>query len=342
MEDTNIQQLKEIISGPTVDALVVSHNNPDGDAIGSALALGRLLEERGHRVTCLVPNRFPYFLSWMADIGRMHIFKFEQQAMAQKIAAAQVIFCVDFNNVGRLETLTPVLEANTTARRVLIDHHPQPGDGFDVVISQPEASSTSFLLYTLIEQMYGTAAVDYPMAEALYVGIMTDTGNFSFSNLSPALFRAVAVLVEKGVDIPRINSLVYNSFTEGRMRLVGHALGRKMEIVEPHKAAYITLTEAELRRFNFQVGDTEGIVNLPLSIENMTVSALFVQTRSFIRISLRSKGNVDVNQFARKYFQGGGHKNAAGGKSFVPMGPTIAHFRKALDEFFGPADPTQD
>jgi phosphoesterase RecJ-like protein len=325
-------KLKQIIDSAPKEVLVVSHNNPDGDAIGSALTLGRLLEQRGHSVTCLVPNRFPYFLNWMEGVGSMHVFKSEAEAMTAKIAAAEVIFCVDFNTLDRLEKLAAALAENATAQRVLIDHHPQPGE-FDLVLSDPTASSTCFLLYSLIEKMYGTDAIDYPMAEAMYVGIMTDTGNFSFSALSPALFRAVAELVDKGVDIPRVNSLVYNSFTEGRMRLVGYALNSKMEIVERHKAAYISLSEAELRRFNFQVGDTEGIVNLPLSIEGMAVSALFVQTRSFIRVSLRSKGGVDVNLFARRYFNGGGHANAAGGKSFEAMGPTIARFRRALDEY---------
>ncbi len=332
----NLNQLRELLDGPKFKAAVLSHNNPDGDAIGSALALGRLLENFGHAAVCAVPNRFPYFLSWMEGVGQMHIYKTDPQAVSEAIASAEVIFYVDFNNPSRLEGLSDTLEANTTAKKVLIDHHPQPADGFDITISDPASSSTSFLIYTIIEKIYGTAVIDYRMAESMFVGMMTDTGNFSFSELSPALFRAVAVLVEKGIDIPRINSLVYNSFSEGRVRLVGYALYRKMEIVEPYKAGYISLTEAELRRFNFQVGDTEGIVNLPLTIEGMGMSALFVQTRQFIRVSLRSRGDVDVNLFARDYFNGGGHRNAAGGKSFATMGETIAHFRRSLEKFFGP------
>ncbi len=327
-------KLKTLLAGGGLKIAVLAHSNPDGDAIGSALALGRLLQTQGHTVLCAVPNRFPYFLSWMEEIGRMRVYKNEPEAVAAEIAAADVVFCVDFNTPARLEVMADALAANTTATRILIDHHPQPAPGFDLVFSDPAASSTSFLLYTLISEIYGTEAIDYPMAEAMFVGMMTDTGNFSFSNLSPELYRAVAVLVEKGVDVPRINSMVFNSFTEGRMRLMGYALFRKMEIVAPHKAAYISLTEAELRRFNFQVGDTEGFVNMPLAIEGMEMSAMFVQTRAFIRVSLRSKGDLDVNLFARDYFNGGGHKNAAGGKSFVPMAQTIEHFRKSVDEFF--------
>ncbi len=329
-----LERLKEMLSGESRKIAVVAHSNPDGDAVGSALAWGRLLRAQGHEVMCAVPNRFPYFLSWLGDVDQMRVYKNDPPQVEAFMAGAEIIFFLDFNTPARLEILADAVAANTTAARVLIDHHPQPSGDFDLVFSEPDFSSTSFLLYTIIEGMYGTGAIDLPMAEALYVGMMTDTGNFSFSNLSPGLYRAIAVLVEKGVDIPRINSLVYNSFTEGRMRLQGYALYRKMEIIEPYKAAYISLTEAELRRFDFQVGDTEGFVNMPLSIGEVVLSAMFVQTRQFIRVSLRSRGDVDVNRFARAYFNGGGHRNAAGGKSFVPMGQTIDHFRRSVEEFF--------
>ncbi len=334
MNETAI--LKEWLSGPAANIVVLSHSNPDGDAVGSSLAMGRMLEKLGHRVTCAVPNRFPSFLSWLTDIGRLMVYKLQQEQVEESLKDAEMIICLDFNTPARLEALAEALQANTTARRILIDHHPQPAPGFNITISDTEASSTSFLLYRVITEMYGEQVIDQPMAEALFVGMMTDTGNFSFSSLTPGLYRAVASLVSKGVDVPRINSLVYNSFSEGRIRLMGYAIDRKMEIVERHNAAYITLTEAELRRFDFQVGDTEGFVNIPLSIGKVVMSAMFVQTRQFIRVSLRSRGDVDVNCFARQYFNGGGHHNAAGGKSFMTMPQTIAHYRKSLDEFFAP------
>ena len=178
------------------------------------------------------------------------------------------------------------------------------------------SSSTSFLIYRILEKMLGTQAITRSMAESLYVGMMTDTGNFSFSFLTPELYRAVAVLVETGIDIPTIHNNVYNAFTEGRARLFGYAINRKMEVIHNGTVAYMSLLESEMRRFQFQPGDSEGFVNYPLTIKSMKLSAIFVATHKFIRVSLRSRGGVDVDLFARKYFNGGGHRNAAGGKSF--------------------------
>ena len=171
------------------------------------------------------------------------------------------------------------------------------------------------------------------MAEALYVGLMTDTGNFAFSSLTPELFRAVAVLVERGIRIPDIHNSVYNAYTEDRARLFGYVINRKMQLIEQGTVAYMSLTEAEMRRFRFQQGDSEGFVNYPLTIKKMKMTAMFLAHRKFIRVSLRSRGEVDVNLFARRYFEGGGHKNAAGGKSFDTMERTIERYVAAVREF---------
>lgn len=181
--------------------------------------------------------------------------------------------------------------------------------------------------------MLGTQAITRSMAESLYVGMMTDTGNFSFSFLTPELYRAVAVLVETGIDIPTIHNNVYNAFTEGRARLFGYAINRKMEVIHNGTVAYMSLLESEMRRFQFQPGDSEGFVNYALTIKSMKMSAIFVATHKFIRVSLRSRGGVDVDLFARKYFNGGGHRNAAGGKSFMTMRETIEHFKRSVAEF---------
>ena len=218
-------------------------------------------------------------------------------------------------------------------RRVLIDHHLSPDGHFDLSFSYPDSSSTCFLVYSIIEALFGTDAITRQMAEALYVGIMTDTGNFAYSFLTPELFRAVAVLVEKGISIPEIHNNVYNAYTEGRARLFGYVINRKMEIIQDGTVAYMSLMENEMRRFQFQQGDSEGFVNYALTIKKMKMSAMFLAHRKFIRVSLRSRGDVDVNLFARKYFNGGGHKNAAGGKSFVSMQETIDHYIKSVKEF---------
>ena len=331
--EENICQLREMLSGHK-RIVLLSHTNPDGDAIGSSLAWRDILCGMGHSVACIVPNKYPYFLDWMPGIGDIIIFKNDKENRAvAAIESADLIFCLDFNALSRLEALTDAIGANTTAQRVLIDHHLSPDEGFDLKFSFPEISSTSMVVYQIIEAMLGTDAITKEMAEVLYVGMMTDTGNFSFSTLTPELYRAVAVLAEKGIDIPQIHNNVYNSFTEGRARLFGYAINRKMEIFHGGKVACMSLSEKEMRRFWFQQGDSEGFVNYPLTIKNVRMSAMFIEQRQFIRISFRSRGEVDVNLFARKYFNGGGHRNAAGGKSFVSLEETIEHFRRSVEEF---------
>ena len=329
-----IESLKEMLAQPRLRIVILSHTNPDGDAVGSSLAWAEVLRVRGHEVTCVVPNKFPYFLDWMPGIDEVVVFKTDTEGRAVKaIAEADVLFCLDFNAVSRLEILSETIQGNTTARRVLIDHHLQPDEGFDIVFSHPESSSTCFLVYCLVEAMYGTGAITRRMGELLYVGMMTDTGNFAFSHLTPELFRAVAVLLEKGISIPEIHNSVYNAYTEGRARLFGYAINRKMALIEDGTVAYMSLLESEMRRFQFQQGDSEGFVNYALTIKKVKMSAMFLAHRKFIRISLRSRGDVDVNLFARKYFNGGGHKNAAGGKSFLSMEETIDHYIRSVREF---------
>ena len=329
-----IESLKEMLAQPRLRIVILSHTNPDGDAVGSSLAWAEVLRARGHEVTCVVPNKYPYFLDWMPGIEEVVVFKTDTEGRAVKaIAEADVLFCLDFNAVSRLEILSATIQGNTTARRVLIDHHLQPDEGFDIVFSHPESSSTCFLVYCLVEAMYGTGAITRRMGELLYVGMMTDTGNFAFSHLTPELFRAVAVLLEKGISIPEIHNSVYNAYTEGRARLFGYAINRKMALIEDGTVAYMSLLESEMRRFQFQQGDSEGFVNYALTIKKVKMSAMFLAHRKFIRISLRSRGDVDVNLFARKYFNGGGHKNAAGGKSFLSMEETIDHYIRSVREF---------
>lgn len=292
------------------------------------------LRALGHEATCIVPNKYPYFLDWMPGIEEVVVFRSDTEGRAARaLAEADLIFCLDFNAVSRLEILSDTLSANTSARRILIDHHLSPDEGFDLMFSYPGASSTCYIMYRLIEALFGTEAITQQMAEALYVGMMTDTGNFAFSSLTPGLFRAVATLVERGVHVPTVYNNVYNAYTEGRARLFGYAINRKMQLIEDGTVAYMSLMEHEMRRFGFQQGDSEGFVNYALTIKKMKMSAMFLAHRKFIRVSLRSRGDVDVNLFARKYFNGGGHKNAAGGKSYDTMEETIARYVRSVREF---------
>ena len=266
--EEKLNLLRQIIGGVPKKIALLSHTNPDGDTIGAALAWRSYLERLGHTTCCIAPNRYPYFLEWMTDIGHIGVFKEDHDgAMARFIGEADVIFCMDFNQINRLDRVTDTVTANTTAVRVLIDHHLHPPvDGYAVQFSDTHACSTSYIVYQLLEALAGTDAIDQAMAESLYVGIMTDTGNFSFSSLTSDLFRAVAVLIDKGVNVPYVNSSVYNNFSEGRMRLLGYMLNDKMVTDYEFGVAYVSLTEEEMRRFDFIQGDSEGFVNYPLSI----------------------------------------------------------------------------
>lgn len=333
LEKEKIERLRQIFD-ESQRIVIVSHTNPDGDAMGSSLSLAGVLQQQGHTVHCIVPNRFPYYMKWVPKSDEIIIHNLDKLGVADAVIAdADCIVCADMSSLSRLEQLSEVIKSNTKARRVLIDHHLSPSEEFDVILSFPESSSASFVVYSLIVEMFGVEAIDATIATQLYVGIMTDTGNFAFSYLTPELFRAVAVLSETGINIPQIYNNVYNSFTEGRAKLFGYVINRKMRTINKGSVAYMSLTEEEMRRFWFQQGDSEGFVNYPLTIKKMRMSAMFTEQNGFIRVSLRSRGSVDVNEFARRYFDGGGHLNAAGGKSFVSMEETLKHFVSAVEEF---------
>ena len=329
-----IEALKQLLSQPK-KVVILSHTNPDGDAIGSSLAIAEVLKAQGHTVHCILPNRFPYYLKWMPCSDELIIHAQDKLGVAQSvIEAADVVICADMSSLSRLEALTEIIAANTTAKRVLIDHHLSPSDEFDLIFSFPESSSTAYLVYEILKAAYGTEVFNQTIATLLYVGMITDTGNFAFSTINAELFRAAADLLETGIDVPTIYNNVYNSFTEGRARLFGYVINRKMKTLLKGTVAYLSLTEEEMRRFWFQQGDSEGFVNYPLSIKKVKMSAMFSEQQGgFIRVSLRSHGKVDVNTFARRYFNGGGHHNAAGGKSFMSMEDTIAHYIKAVEEY---------
>ena len=333
IETAKIEALRTLLAEPR-NIVIVSHTNPDGDAIGSSLAMAEVMRAHGHKVTTVVPNRFPYYLEWIPRSKDIVIYRFDKEHRTEKaLGEADIIICADMSALSRLEDLSAAIAANTHAKRVLVDHHLNPEEGFDVMFSSPESSSTAFLVYTLLVALYGKESITDVVATQLYVGMMTDTGNFAFSNLTPELFRAAADLSATGIDIPTIYNNVYNSYTEGRARLFGYTISRKMKTLLKGTVAYMSLTEEEMRRFWFQQGDSEGFVNYPLTVKKMRMSAMFSEQQGFIRVSLRSRGEVDVNEFARRYFNGGGHRNAAGGKSFVSMDETIQHYIASVEEY---------
>ena len=326
-------KLKELLAQPK-NIVILSHTNPDGDAIGSSLAWAEILRKLGHTPTCILPNRYPYYLEFMPSIESIVVFKDDKDGRAERaVKGADLIFCLDFHSLSRLDRLGDLIDENQHAQRVLIDHHLDPSEDFDLMISYPEASSTCYLVALLIEQLLGVEHISSDMAVNLFVGMMTDTGNFAFSSVTPDLFRMVSVLAAKDISIPDIHNHVYNSFTEGRARLFGYVINRKMKIFHNGTVAHLSLTADELRRFWFQQGDSEGFVNYPLTIKKMKMSAMFTEHTDFIRVSLRSRGDIDVNVFAQRYFNGGGHKNAAGGKSFVSMEETLKHYEESVKAY---------
>ena len=328
-----IEELSNLLQTPQ-RIVILSHTNPDGDAIGSSLAWAEILRKQGHRVDCIVPNKYPYYLDFMPNCQSIINYKSDTEGRAaEAVRSADIIFCLDFHTMSRLEGLSDLIDENQYARRVLIDHHLDPVEDFDIMISYSEASSTCYLVALLVERMYGSEAISRTMAENLFVGMMTDTGNFAFSSVTPDVFRVVSLLAATGISIPDIHNFVYNSFSEGRARLFGYVINRKMKIFHNGTVAHMSITADEMKRFWFQQGDSEGFVNYPLTIKKMKMSAMFTEHSDFIRVSLRSRGDIDVNLFAQRYFNGGGHKNAAGGKSFMSMPETLKYYEKCIKEY---------
>ena len=320
MLHNQIKKIKKWLH-PEAKILITSHHNPDGDAIGSLLAMYHSIKKEGYLVTCVVPNRMPEFLRWMP--GANEILIFNENRDTRLFTEADIIYCLDYNSPSRVVAMEGALKSSG-AKKILIDHHPDPEkDFFDSVYSTVEISSTAELVYNYIIAWKGDKEINKDIAACLYVGIMTDTGSFSFNCSYASTFTATAKLLETGINGEAIHNLVYNNYSESRLRLLGYCLSEKMTVLEEYSLAYISLTKTELERFGYVPGDTEGIVNYPLSIKDVKISVLLTERKDRIRLSFRSKGNFPVNRIAREDFEGGGHMNAAGGDSFVSMDETI-------------------
>ncbi len=314
--------------------IITTHHNPDGDAIGSSLALYHVLRGAGYQVSVIIPNRFPDFLNWMSESEKMLIFEDDKNNNSkQLIEAADLIFCLDFNALNRIDKMEePVRFAK--GFKVLIDHHPNPKDSeFQLVYSTTSASSTAELVYEFVEQIGLKHLINKDAAECLYTGIITDTGSFSYACNAAATYQIMVELIEKGIDAEHLHRLIYDNFSESRLRLLGHALSRKMLIIPEFHTAIIALSKQDLTDFNYKTGDSEGIVNYPLTIKEINMAILLTERENLIRISFRSKGKFAVNQIASKYFKGGGHLNAAGANSYLSMEETISKIKIILAKF---------
>ncbi len=315
---------------------LIAHTNPDGDAIGSSLGLLRFLRNQypDKMIRSFVPNYPPNSLKFIDQKRDVEIYINQIGETNAFIAAADMLIFLDFNQIHRLDSLSDAINMNMHATKVLIDHHIDPPEKFDITHHNTESSSTALLVYTLIEQVAGVEAITKEIAEPLYLGMMTDTGCFSFSHLSGQLFHAIATLIDAGVDPVAINRAVYSTQRESRVRLHSYLISENMKIIANKGAAIITLTQEEKDRFDFQTGDSEGVVNIPLGIQGIVFSAILIENKDgSIKLSLRSQDVIDVNELSNIHFNGGGHKNAAGGKLNTTMDEAVKVVEEVIQSF---------
>lgn len=323
--------VREVLSKFT-KILITTHYNPDGDAIGSSLALYLYLKGKGYQVNVLIPNDVPEFLQWMPGLNDAVIYYHHKKQGNKLLEEAEVIFCLDYNSLSRVNLFHDEL-MKAKGKRILIDHHPEPENEFEYQLSFVKVSSTAELIYDFIVALDDQAYINTEIGMNLYVGMMTDTGSFSYASNYPHTLETVADLIKKGVDTEKVHRLVYDTYSESRMRLLGFCLSEKLVVLNEYCTAYIWLTKSDLNKFLFKPGDTEGVVNYALSIKNISFAALFTEKKDCIRISFRSKANFSVNDFARKHYLGGGHINAAGGDSYLSMDETLKGFTDLLPQY---------
>ncbi|NDV56571.1 bifunctional oligoribonuclease/PAP phosphatase NrnA [Bacteroides sp. 519] len=313
--------------------VIVSHVAPDGDAIGSSLGLWHFLNSQEKNANVIVPNAFPDFLKWMPGSKDILIYERYQEFADKLISEADVICCLDFNALKRIDNMAGAVAASP-ARKILVDHHLQPEDFCDITISHPGMSSTAELVFRLICRMGYFEDITKAGAECIYTGMMTDTGGFTFNSNNSEVYFIISELLSKGIDKDEIYRKVFNTYSENRLRLMGHVL-TNMKVYNEYNAALITLTKEEQKQFNFMRGDSEGFVNIPLSIKNVmfTCSLREDEEKDIIRISFRSVGDFPTNKFAAEFFGGGGHLNASGGEFVGPIEDAISLFEKGLKAY---------
>jgi len=332
MNSEDIEAVKKLLAKPQ-QIVIIPHKNPDGDAIGSTVGLWHYLNNMGLSATVVAPNDYPKFLKWIP--GNEHILNFERQntQAKEKLASATLIFTLDFNHLGRTGQMAPILE-NSSAQFIMIDHHQAPADYAHITYSDVTKSSTCEMVYEFINYLGHLDTITSDMANCLYTGIMTDTGSFKFPSTTSRTHKIIADLIEKGANNTKIHEQIYDNNSPSRLHLLGCAL-KNMVILEAFSTAYITLSQEELDKYDFKKGDTEGFVNYGLTLEGIIFAVIFIENKEegIIKISFRSVGDFSVNEFARNHFEGGGHTNAAGGKSNFSIDETVRLFKGYLSNY---------
>jgi phosphoesterase RecJ-like protein len=332
MIKNQLEQLKQWLDKPAT-VVIIPHKNPDGDAMGSCLAWQGMLNQLGHSTSVIAPNDYPTFLHWLPGHDGVLIYENDQELADKLIAGADMVFTLDFNTLKRIDQMGARV-AESAAKKVMIDHHQEPDDYADITFSNPAIGSTCEFVFQIIDAMGLAKHINQDIASCLYTGIVTDTGSFRFPSVTSATHRAVATLIDAGANHSEIHEKIKDNARPDRLKLLGIAL-KNMVFISEYKTAYITISQDELDACNYQKGDTEGFVNYGLSVAGIEMAVLMTESKKeeMIKISFRSKGDLAVNLFAKTYFEGGGHINAAGGKSDKSLRETEAYFLKSLAAF---------
>lgn len=325
-----IQQLKQLLSFPK-EITIITHRNPDGDAIGSSMGLAAYLSKLHHNVKVIFPSEYPTSYGFIHGVQRAIIFDLDHDAARKAIENCEVLFCLDFNGLDRVDKLGEMIQFSK-AKKVLVDHHLDPEPFTDIEFSEIAASSTCELIFRLIADLGDQSKIDPIIGECIFTGLITDTGSFRYGT-RPYTYEVAAALKKIGVDDYLLSDKIYNSQKVKHLRLLGHCLANRMEIMEDYGVGIMWLTRKDYADFDIQRGDTEGIVNYMLMIENIKVAAFILEQPSIIKISLRSKGEISVQEIAQKYFNGGGHKNAAGGGVYASLKDIKHKIRKVMPEY---------
>jgi phosphoesterase RecJ-like protein len=328
----NLNAFKQFLNQPR-RVVIVTHHKPDADALGSSLGLCGYLHHCGHSVQVITPSDYPAFLHWMPGNERVLIAdEKNKQLIARHFEQAEIIFCLDFSSLNRINSLGEAVR-KSVAKKVLIDHHLEPEHFADFEQWDPVAASTAGLVYELISSLGDREKIDADIANCLYAGLMTDTGGFRHNNTRREEFMIASDLVSRGANPTKVSKLIYDTNTLDRLRLMGFVLSEKLTVLPEFNTAYITLSQQELKRYGSQTGDTEGFVNYGLSIKGIRLSVMIYERTDEIKLSFRSLGSFSVNELARQHFEGGGHKNAAGGSSKLSLEATTQKFLALLPEY---------
>jgi len=327
----SFEELREQLSSPKKIA-ITTHPKPDADALGSSLALAGYLKKKNHDVKVITPTDYPKFIQWMDGNSDVIVYEGREKECDPILLGADIFFCLDFSTLSRIDKMGEVVK-KSTATKVLIDHHLQPEHFADYEYWNDKKAATCELIFDFIIKMGDKALIDIAIGECIYAGIMTDTGSFRFAVTTARIHQIISELIDIGINNSKIHRLVYDNNSEAKLRFLGFALSEKLTVLSEYGVAYFAISAEELKRFNSQTGDTEGLVNYALSMEGITLAAIIIERPEGIKMSFRSSNNFSVNDFARNHFSGGGHRNAAGGISKLSLHETKEKFLALLPEY---------